>query len=201
MLIVGLTGGMCCGKTSVGTMFAELDCYVIDADQISRKLVDPDSPAWKRIAKFFGPEILNKDRTIHRKKLASIIYADKDKRKFLNSVLHPLIIKEEEKMVKEATKNGNLITIVSAALMIEAKTYKRYPKIIVVYCTREIQIQRIMKRENISAKEAQQRIDAQLSSREKKKYGDYVINTSGPFPQTRKQVVQVYQKLKRLAMK
>lgn len=199
MLVVGLTGGMCCGKSAVSSMFEELDCYIIDADQISRKLVEPGAPAYKRIVQYFGAEILNKDRTIDRKKLGAIIFANPDKRKMLNSILHPLIIREEERMVKEAAKGPYQITIVSAALMIEAKTYKRFERLVVVYCNRETQIERIMKREHVTRKEALQRIGAQLSNREKKKYADYVINTSGPFTQTRKQVVQVYQKLRRLA--
>jgi dephospho-CoA kinase len=199
MLVVGLTGGMCCGKSTVSSMFEELDCYIIDADQISRKLVEPDAPAYKRIVKYFGSEILNKDRTLDRKKLGAIIFADPVKRKMLNSFLHPLIIREEERMVKEAAKGPYQITIVSAALMIEAKTYKRFETLIVVYCNRETQIDRIMKREHVTRKEALQRIGAQLSNQEKKKYADYVINTSGPFTQTRKQVVQVYQKLRKLA--
>ncbi len=199
MLVVGLSGGMCCGKSTVSSMFAELGCYIIDADLISRKLVEPDASAWKLIVKFFGTDVLNKDRTLDRKKLAGIIFANKEKRKMLNSILHPMIIKEEERMIKEAERNSHQITIVSAALMIEAKVYKRFEKLIVVYCKRETQIERIMKREHVTRRDALQRIGAQLSSTEKKKYADFVINTSGPFTQTGKQVVKVYEKLKRLA--
>jgi dephospho-CoA kinase len=181
-------------------MLAELGCYVIDADLISRKLVEPEAPAWKRIVRFFGREILNKDKTLNRKKLAAIIFADADKRKALNAILHPVILKEEERLVRDQ-KDRHLIGIVSAALMIEAGTYKRFRRRIVVSCKKEIQIDRLMKREKLSRKEALQRIHAQLSSTEKKKYADYVIDTSGPFPRTRKQVVRVYEKLKRLAEK
>jgi len=179
-------------------MFADLGCFIIDADQISRKLVEPGQPAWKRIVKFFGSDILNKDRTIKRKELGAIIFADSKKRKVLNSILHPLILREEERMVREG-KDQHKITIVSAALMIEAGAHKRFKKIIVVHCSKETQIMRIMKREKITRKEALQRMAAQLSTQEKKKYADYLINTSGPFPQTRKQVVRIYEKLKKLA--
>jgi len=200
MLLVGLTGGMCAGKSSVSTMFAELGCLIIDADQLSRKLVEPDAPAWKRIVKLFGKDALNRDRTLDRKKIAGIIFEDGAKRKLLNSILHPLIIKEEERLVKEAASRGDhRIAIVSAALMIETGTYKRFEKIVVVACSKEIQIERIMKREKVTRKEALQRWSAQLSSREKKKHANYIINTSGPFSQTRKQVVQIYEKLRRLA--
>jgi dephospho-CoA kinase len=200
MIVVGLTGGMCCGKTTVGTMLSELGCLVIDADLISRKLVDPGEPAYKKIVKFFGPTILNKEKTLDRKKLAGIIFSDAGKRKALNSILHPLIIREEERAIGEAVrKDRHRIVIVSAALMIEAGHFKRFKKILVVYCTKEKQIERIMKRENCSRREALQRIEAQLSSREKKSYGDYLVNTSGPYSQTRKQVLQVYLKLKKLA--
>jgi dephospho-CoA kinase len=202
MLVVGLTGAMGTGKSTVSSMFAELGCLIIDADQVARNLVEPEAPAWRRIVRIFGKDLLNKDKTLDRKKLAGIIYADASKRKLLNSILHPFILKEEEKLVKEAVKQGNhKIAIVSAALMIEAGSYKRFPKIIVVTCSKETQIDRIMKREKISRKEALQRWSAQLSSKEKKKYANYVINTSGPFPKTRKQVVQVYEKLRRLAEK
>lgn len=191
---------MCCGKSSVSSMLAELGCLIVDADQISRKLVEPAAPAWKRIVRVFGSSILNKDRTIDRKKLAGIIYQDSEKRKILNSILHPVIVKEEERQVQEARrKNTHQITIVSAALLIETGHYKRFSKLVVVVCAKEKQIERIMKRENCTRGEALQRISAQLSSREKKTYGDYSINTSGPYPQTRKQVGHVYQKLRKLA--
>jgi dephospho-CoA kinase len=199
MLVVGLTGGMCCGKTTVSSMFAELGCCIIDADLISRKLVEPEQLAWKRIVSAFGKEILNKDKSLNRKKLGDVIFRDPQKRKILNSIMHPLIIREEERQVKEAEKNGHRITIVSAALMIEAGAHKRFKKIIVVYCNREMQILRIMKRERVTRKEALQRIAAQLSSSEKRAYADYVINTTGPFSQTRKQVLNIYQKLVRAA--
>jgi dephospho-CoA kinase len=200
MLVVGLTGGMCTGKSTVASMFAELGCLIIDADQVARKLVEPDAPAWRRIVKVFGKEFLNKDKTLDRKKLGAIIFADAGKRKLLNSILHPLIMKEEERLVKQAASEGNhKIAIVSAALMIEAGTYKRFQKIIVVFCNKEIQIERIMKREKVTRKEALQRWSAQLSSQEKKKYANYAVNTSGPFTETRKQVVQIYEKLRRLA--
>jgi dephospho-CoA kinase len=198
MLVVGLTGGIACGKSSVTSMFAELGCFIIDADLISRKLVERDQPAYRRIVKFFGPSILNSDKTLARKKLGEIIFADPEKRKALNSILHPLIIREEERMVREE-KGKHEITIVSAALMIESGTYKRFEKLIVVYCSHEIQIQRLMKREKIPRKEALQRISTQISTPMKKKYADYLINTSGPFSDTRRQVVRVYDKLRRLA--
>jgi dephospho-CoA kinase len=200
MLIVGLTGGMCSGKSTVASMFSELGCLIIDADQVARKLVEPEASAWKRIVKVFGKEILNKDKTLDRKKLAAIIFEDAGKRKLLNSILHPLILREEERLIKEATSKGDhKIAIVSAALMIEAGTHKRFQKIIVVWCNKEVQIERIMKREKVTRKEALQRWSAQLSGQEKKRYAHYVINTSGPFTQTRKQVVQIYEKLRRLA--
>jgi dephospho-CoA kinase len=202
MLVVGLTGGMCTGKSTVASMFAELGCLIIDADQVARNLVEPDAPAWKRIVRVFGKEFLNKDRTLDRKKLGAIIFADAGKRKLLNSILHPLILREEERLLKEATNKGDYkIALVSAALMIEAGSFKRFQKLIVVACSKETQINRIMKREKVTRKEALQRWSAQLSSQEKKKYANYVINTSGPFPQTRKQVVKVYEKLRRLAEK
>jgi len=183
-------------------MFAELGCLIIDADQVARNLVEPDAPAWKRIVRVFGKEFLNKDRTLDRKKLGAIIFADAGKRKLLNSILHPLILREEERLLKEATNKGDYkIALVSAALMIEAGSFKRFQKLIVVACSKETQINRIMKREKVTRKEALQRWSAQLSSQEKKKYANYVINTSGPFPQTRKQVVKVYEKLRRLAEK
>ncbi len=200
MLVVGLTGGMCAGKSTVASMFAELGCLIIDADQVARKLVEPDAPAWRRIVKVFGKDIVNKDKTLDRKKLAGIIFADAGKRKLLNSILHPLIMREEERLVKEAVSKGDhKIAIVSAALMIEAGTYKRFQKLIVVWCNKETQIERIMKREKVTRKEALQRWAAQLTSQEKKRYAHYVINTSGPFTQTRKQVVQVYERLRRQA--
>ena len=159
-------------------------------------------PAYKRIVKFFGREVVNKDKTLDRRKLAGLIFSDAEKRKALNSILHPAIIREEERLVREEDQNGErCIAIVSAALLIETGHHKRFKKVIVTHCSRETQIQRIMKREKVARKEALQRINSQLSTKEKRKYADYVINTSGPFPQTRKQAVRIYEKLKRLAEK
>lgn len=202
MLVVGLTGGIACGKSTVSSMFAELGCLIIDADLVSRQLVERGAPAYKRIVKVFGTDILNRDKTIDRKKLGQIVFSDPEKRKILNSILHPAIIREEERRIREELRKAERnIIMVSAALMIEAGHYKRFQKLIVVYCGRETQIERIMKREKVTRKEALLRIQSQLANKEKKKYADYVINTSGPFPSTRKQVVQAYEKLKRLSCK
>jgi dephospho-CoA kinase len=196
MLRVGLTGSIAVGKSFVSGVLAELGCRVLDADQTAREVVLPDSPALREVVVAFGSEILQSDGTLDRSKLGALVFADAAKRTRLNSLLHPYIIAQQDQLLRKwETEDSNGIAIVDAALMIESGSYKRFDKLIVVHCRDDVQLQRVMARNSLSRDEAERRIKAQMSQEEKKKFADYLIDTSDGFEATRTQAREVYANL------
>ena len=196
MLRVGLTGSIGVGKSFVASIFAELGCHVLDADQTAREVVTRGSPGLKAIVNAFGAEILNPDGTLNRKQLGAVVFADESQRQRLNYILHPFIIARQDEILNEwEREDPRGIGIVDAALMIESGGYRRFDKLIVVHCRPEVQLERLMLRDKMSREEAQRRIDAQMPQAEKQKFGDYLIDTSDGFELTREQTVQVHNKL------
>jgi dephospho-CoA kinase len=202
MLKVGLTGSIAVGKSHVLDVLKELGCHVIDADQIARDVVAPGTPGLNSVSEEFGPDVLNDDGVLDRKRLGEIVFGDEDKRKKLNSILHPIIIAAQDEMIRELeAKDPNGIVIIDAALMIESGGYKRLDKLIVVYCEPEIQLQRLMKRDGLSREAALSRIASQMAQQEKIKYADFLIDTSGDFAGTRAQVEALFDQLRRASIK
>ncbi len=199
MLRVGLTGSIGVGKSFVAGVLAELGCHVIDADQTAREVVEPGSPGLLAVAAKFGRGVIRADGTLDRERLGSLVFADEEKRRMLNSILHPYIIARQDELLREwETKDPNDIAVVDAALMIESGGYKRFDKLIVVHCTSAEQFKRIMIRDNLSRAEAEERIRAQLPQEEKKSYADYLIDTSDGFEAARKRTAEVYRELRKL---
>jgi len=202
MLKVGLTGGIGTGKSHVAKTFIELGCYVFDADKIARQVVEPGEVGFEKVVAEFSKEILAEDGTIDRAKLGQVIFSSPEKREKLNQILHPIIIDKQDSLISETiNQDPNAIVIIDAALMIETGSYKRFDKLIVVYCDKESQIERVMKRNNLSRSEVENRINSQMPSDEKRKYADIEIDTSGSFKETEDKVKVVYQELKGLAKK
>lgn len=200
MLRVGLTVSIGVGKSFVASVFTELGCHVLDADQTAREVVMPGTPGLAAITEVFGREILNSDGTLNRKQLASVVFADEEKRQRLNAMLHPFIIARQDAILREWEKRDPVgLAIVDAALMIESGGYRRFDKLIVVHCRPEVQLERLMLRDNLSRDEAQRRIDSQMPQEEKQKFADYLIDTSDGFELTREQTQRVYRDLLRLA--
>ncbi|MBC7798129.1 MAG: dephospho-CoA kinase [Pyrinomonadaceae bacterium] len=196
MISVGLTGSIAVGKTYVSNVLLELGCNVLDADLTAREVVEPNTAGWRKIVNYFGAEILQSDNTINRVKLGAIVFADESKRKILNSIVHPLVSEAQNLWIERIkTMNSGSIAIIDAALMIESGGYKRFDKIIVVWCEAEIQISRLMSRNNLDRATALQRINAQMSQDEKKKHADFTIDTSNGFEDTRRQVERLHQSL------
>ena len=199
MLIVGLTGGIVSGKTTVAKMFKELGAQVIDADEIARKIVRPGEKAWQDIVEYFGPEILKEDQEINRKKLAGIVFSNKEKLAALNSITHPeitLLLKKQINRLKNKYQK-NIICIVEAPLLFEAHLEDMMDKIIVVYLNREEQLKRLLLRNNLTREEAIQRIESQMPLEEKLSRADYVIDNCFSLQQTKKQVLQVWKELEK----
>jgi dephospho-CoA kinase len=200
MLKIGLTGSIAVGKSFVVSVLREFGCVTFDADKIAHSVMEPDRPAYQELVKEFGAGILAQDRTIDRAKLGAIVFADGERRKRLNEIVHPQVIAEQNRLLTEAeAANPEGIAILDAALMIESGGYKRFAKLIVVFCEPETQIARLMTRNQISREDAERRIAAQMSSDEKRKYADYEIDTTGTMDETRLRVKQVYDKLIALA--
>src|SRR5437773_7912860 len=199
MLRVGLTGSIAVGKSHVLRMFAELGCHVIDADTIAREVVAPNTEGLKSVVATFG-DVLNFDGTLNRAKLGQIVFADEARRQKLNSLLHPLIIAAQDEQIRELESHDpEGIVIIDAALMIESGGYERLDKLVVVYCDPEIELERLMKRDGLSREAASERINTQMPQEQKKKYADYLIDTSGSFDATRAQVVSVFEQLRALS--
>ncbi|MBX3281196.1 MAG: dephospho-CoA kinase [Acidobacteria bacterium] len=197
MLTVGLTGSIATGKSFVTEYLRELGAEVIDADQASRKVVEKGTPGLASVVEEFGSEVLAPDGTLDRKKLGAIVFADEKKRLKLNSIIHPLIIElQDEWLSSVERKDKDAIAVVDAALMIESGGYKRFDKLIVVYCEPAIQLARLTARDNLSENEAKRRIDAQMPQDEKRKFANYVVDTSNGFEDTKRQTREIFASLK-----
>jgi dephospho-CoA kinase len=202
MLRVGLTGSIAVGKSFVTSVFAELGCHVLDADETAREVVLPGSPGLRSIAEVFGEEVLNTDGTLNRRQLGAIVFADEAKRQKLNQLLHPFIIARQDEIMRAwEAEDPNGIGIIDAALMIESGGYRRFDKLIVVHCRPEVQLERLMLRSGLGRDEAQARIDAQMPQAEKQKFADYLIDTSDGFELTKARTHEVHKDLVRLASK
>ena len=196
MLIVALTGGIATGKSVAARVLEELGCYVHHTDKIAHELMEPEKPAWREIVDYFGEEILNNDKTINRFKLGSIVYSDRKKRLSLNKIVHPLVSEKRKEIIQSLEKNGHYKIFVSeAALTIEAGFVEFFDRIVVVYCEKEIQIKRLMERDQISRSEALKKLKSQKDPEEKIKYADYTIDTSGTLQSTIEQAERVYRNL------
>ena len=199
MLRVGLTGSIAVGKSFVASVFAELGCHVLDADQTAREVVMPGTPGLQALVVEFGEQVLTADGTLDRKRLGAIVFADEEKRQRLNHILHPFIIARQDEILNEWERNDPRgIGIVDAALMIESGGYKRFDKLIVVHCRPEVQLERLILRDKLSRDEAQRRIDSQMPQEEKQKFADYLIDTSDGFDLTRVRTIEVHNKLIRV---
>jgi dephospho-CoA kinase len=197
MLRVGLTGSIGVGKSFVASVFAELGCHVLDADATARDVVVPNSAGLTSVVREFGRDILQLDGTLDRAKLGALVFADAEKRQTLNSILHPYIIAEQDKQLRAwEAEDPDGIAIVDAALMIESGGAKRFDKLIVVHCRPDVQIDRLIARNSLSREQAEQRVGAQMSQEEKKKFADYLIDTSEGFDSARRRTAEVFGELK-----
>ncbi len=199
MLRVGLTGSIAVGKSYVAAVLAELGCHVLDADQTAREVVAAGTPGLRAIVELFGDEVLSVDGTLDRARLGSLVFADEKQRALLNSILHPYIIAaQDEQLRRWEEQDPDGIGVIDAALMIESGGYRRFDKLIVVHCLPEVQLERLMTRNNLTREEAEKRISAQMPQEEKKRHADYLIDTSEGFAGARRETEKVYHALRAL---
>lgn len=196
MLKVGLTGSIAVGKSYVLSVLDELGCVTFDADKIAHSVMEPGREAYSVIVREFGEDVRASDGSIDRRKLGAIVFTDEARRLRLNEIVHPRVMEEQNRLLAEAeARHSDGIAVIDAALLIESGGYKRFDKLIVVYCDRETQIERLMRRNLIPREDAERRVAAQMSSEEKLRYADYRINTAGTLDETRQRVIEVYNQL------
>ena len=200
MLKVGLTGSIAVGKSFVLGVLAELGCRILDADATAREVVTPGTPGLNAVVEAFGKEIVLEDGTLDRGTLGKIVFADEKKLQRLNSLLHPFIIAAQDDQIRRwEQEDPSDIAVVDAALMIESGGYRRFDKLIVVHCRPEVQLARLIAREGLSPEDSERRIAAQMPQEEKKKYADFLIDTSDSFEDARRQTESVFRELHALA--
>jgi dephospho-CoA kinase len=197
MLRVGLTGGLASGKSFVGRALADFGCHLIEADRLGHEVLMPGAEAYEGVVREFGPGVVAPDGTIDRAKLAAEVFNQPDRLAKLNSLVHPPVIEREERMLREIAQcDPNGIAVMAAAIMIETGSYRRFDKIVLVVAGREQQIGRAIER-GLSLQEATARIERQMPLEEKRKYADYVVDTSGTKEDTLRQTREVYAALRR----
>lgn len=197
MLIVGLTGSIATGKSTVADIFEELGAYRIDTDRLARLVVEPLQPAWEAITRFFGTGVLDASGSLDRKKLADIIFAEPEKREILNKLTHPAVRTLLREELARARESGAGIVLVEVPLLYEAGFDSEVDYVIVVKTTEKTQLSRLLSREDLSEEAARLRIEAQMPLQEKVARADYLIDNDGPPAKTREQVEKVWQLLRR----
>ena len=198
MLIVGLTGGIASGKSTIADMFKREGAYIIDIDMISRDVVKPGKPAWQDVIHIFGKEVLNEDQTLNRKKVGDIVFSDAEKRKKLEEIIHPKITAETLMKINEIAKKDNqAIVIIDIPLLIETDKQDTVNKVVLVYTSPQGQIERLVKRDGLSLEDAHKRLASQMPIENKKKYAHYIINNEEPLKEVQKRVKEIFRELKK----
>ncbi|OJA13596.1 hypothetical protein AZE42_02729 [Rhizopogon vesiculosus] len=199
MLVVGLTGGIATGKSTVSNLFKSERIPVIDADVLAREVVQPGTKGLAQIVTYFGSEVLLPDGTLDRKKLGAIIFNDEKKRKKLNSIIHPVVSRAIFWNVFRCWFRGEKLCVVDVPLLIEGGLWKWMGKVVVVYCSTDIQLQRLMSRDKSSFDDASARLNSQLPITQKVEYADIVVDNSGSLQDLEQQVHSCVGKLERTA--
>ena len=199
MIRAGLTGGLASGKSFVAEALASLGCFVVQADELGHEVILRGGEAYDEVVREFGPEILAENGEIDRRKLASRVFGNAGALERLNGMVHPRVIRREEELLGEfARRDPHGIAVVEAAILIETGSYRRFDKTILVFCAQEQQIERAMRREGFVESDVRARISRQMPLEEKRKFADFIIDTSGEKSDTLRQTRAVYEALRRL---
>ena len=199
MIVVGLTGGIATGKSTVAQMFKQCGAIVIDADQLARDVVRRGSPAWREIVKYFGKSILNPDQTINRHALGAIVFHHRGKLRKLERIIHPRVAREKERLVRQIAKRmPHAVVIYEVPLLFEVGADKRVDKVLVVTADRATQIARLKKRNGFTRTEALRRIKHQMPLTQKARLADVVLNGTHVRTHLRKEVSSVFRKFQQL---
>ena len=196
MKLVGLTGGIASGKSTVAEILKRQGAAIINADVLAREVVEPDRQAWTEIVKTFGTAVLQPDRALDRQKLRAIIFDDPAARKKLESIIHPQVRALAEQRIREHAAAGYAVIVYEVPLLFEGNLQKWLRPVILVACDVDTQRNRLESRDNLSAAQAQKHIDAQMSLEAKRRLADYVIENNGSLEDLKRQVQAVLEKIK-----
>lgn len=188
--IIGLTGGIATGKSTVTNCLRAQGIPVIDADDLSRRVVQPGEPGLALIKEHFGPHVILDTGELDRQALGKIIFGDKGQRQQLNELLHPLIAAEMDREIARLEQRGDMLIMLDIPLLFETNFGEKVDEVMVVYTPESVQLERLMARDELSRIDAESRIQAQLSIEEKRCRADYVIDNSGSHAQTTQQVIE-----------
>ena len=191
MKLVGLTGGIASGKSTVAAILKQLGAAVINADELSREVVQPGKDAWMEIVETFGVDILQPDQTLDRKKLRTMVFDNPEARKKLEAIIHPRVRALAEEKIRELAAAGRSIIVYEVPLLFEGQLHHWLRPVILVACAVDTQKQRLRDRDHLTNREAQQHIDAQMSLEEKRKLADYVIENDGDLKELERRVQSV----------
>jgi dephospho-CoA kinase len=194
--LVGLTGGIASGKSTVAEILARQGAAIINADVLAREVVEPDRQAWTEIVNAFGTAVLQPDRALDRQKLRAIIFDDPDARKKLESIIHPQVRALAEQRIREHAAAGYAVIVYEVPLLFEGNLQEWLRPVILVACDVDTQRKRLQSRDNLSAVQAQKHIEAQMSLEEKRRLADYVIENNGSLEDLERQVQAVLEKIK-----
>jgi dephospho-CoA kinase len=193
--LIGLTGGIASGKSTVATILKQLGAAVSNADELSREVVQPGKGAWKEIVETFGANVLQSDKTLDRKKLRAVVFDNPDARKKLEAIIHPKVRALAEEKIRELAAAGRSIIVYEVPLLFEGQLHHWLRPVILVACDINTQRQRLRDRDQLTNTEAQQHIDAQMSLEEKRKLADYVIENNGNIEELEQQVKSVLENI------
>ena len=194
--VIGLTGGIGTGKSTVTQMLEELGMAVIDADKIGHEIYQPDLPAWREIVNTFGPEVLNADRTINRQALGKLVFADPEALRTLNRIVHPKMFDRMVELIAAMRAHGSMKAIVvEAAVLIEANWMALVDQVWVVVASEAVVVERLAKQRHLSPEQVRTRIAAQLTTDERLKHADVVIRNDGSLDEVRLAVQQAWDRL------
>jgi dephospho-CoA kinase len=204
LLKIGLTGGVACGKSTVGKLFAARGALLVKADEIAHQLMMPGQPVYEEILRQFGRDIVNADGTINRQKLAEAAFSG-GRVEELNRIVHPAVVAHQDRWMAEmGARDPAAVVIVEAALILEAGVQSRFDTLVVVTCRPEQKVARFAARQGISEDmarhEVERRSAAQRPEEEKARAADFLIDNSGPLADTERQVDAVFAKLKKMAV-
>jgi dephospho-CoA kinase len=192
---IGLTGGIACGKTTVAAMLVNLGAILIDADQLAREVVMPGRPALQLIEERFGPQVIQSDGSLHRKALGEIIFNEPTARKELDAITHPLIRQAMwEQMHKAEETFPETLVVVDVPLLYESGLQDHFQKVMVVYVSEKVQLERLMERDGLSYEAAILRLQAQMPIEQKKLLANIVIDNTGDLSQTEQQIQLFWQR-------
>jgi dephospho-CoA kinase len=194
--LVGLTGGIASGKSTVAEILKRQGAAIINADVLAREVVEPDRQAWTEIVNTFGTAVLQPDRALDRQKLRAIIFDDPDARKKLESIIHPQVRALAEQRIREHAAAGYAVIVYEVPLLFEGNLQEWLRPVILVACDVDTQRKRLQSRDNLSAVQAQKHIGAQMSLEEKRRLADYVIENNGSLEDLERQVQAVLENIK-----